>query len=79
MTTMLADIRYAVRIQRRSPLLTTMAVTSMALAIGANAAVFSLVDQVLLRTLPAKNPHQIVQVTTSGDFYGGSIGDGTGI
>jgi predicted permease len=79
MTTILADLRYAVRILRRSPLLTTMAVTSMALAIGANAAVFTLVDQVLLRTLPAKDPHQIVQVTTSGDFYAGSIGDGTGI
>jgi predicted permease len=79
MMTTLADIRYAARILRRSPLLTTMAATSMALAIGANAAVFTLVDQVLLRTLPAKNARQIVQVSTSGDFYGGNIGDGTGI
>ena len=79
MMTTLADIRYAARILRRSPLLTTLAATSMALAIGANAAVFTLVDQVLLRTLPAKNARQIVQVSTSGDFYGGDIGDGTGI
>jgi predicted permease len=79
MSTMLADIRYSARLLRRSPLLTTMAATSIALAIGANATVFTLVDQVLLRTLPAKDARQIVQVTTSGDFYGGVIGDGTGI
>ena len=79
MMTTLADIRYAARILRHSPLLTTLAATSMALAIGANAAVFTLVDQLLLRTLPAKNARQIVQVSTSGDFYGGVIGDGTGI
>jgi predicted permease len=76
---MLADIRYALRTLRQTPLVTTMAVASMALAIGAVTAVFTLLDQMLLRTMPVKDPREIVQVTMSGDFYGGTIGDGTGL
>ena len=62
MMTTLADIRYAARILRRSPLVTTLAATSMALAIGANAAVFTLVDQVLLRQLPIREPERLVLI-----------------
>jgi predicted permease len=76
---MLADIRYALRTLRQAPLVTTMAVASMALAIGAVTAVFTLVDQVLLRAMPAKDPQEIVQVRMSGDFYGATLGDGSGL
>jgi predicted permease len=49
----------------------------MALGIGANTAVFTLADQVLLRLLPVRNPQELVQVTFEGSQYGSSWGDGT--
>ena len=62
---------------RRSPGFTTIAILSIALGIGANTAIFTLVDQVLLRLLPVKNPQQLVQVTQEGDLYGSNWGDGS--
>src|ERR1051325_2894234 len=50
------DLRYAVRTLSKSPLLVGVAVLSLALGIGANTAIFTLIDQLLLRMLPVKNP-----------------------
>ena len=54
MTSILADLRLALRGLRRSPLFTIVAVLSLALGIGANTAIFTLIDQILLRKLPVR-------------------------
>ena len=79
MSHLLADIRYGLRSLRGAPLFTTIAVASIGFAIAANTAVFTLVDQVLLRLLPARDADRLVQVSMSGAFYGGNMGDGTGL
>src|ERR671915_33834 len=55
-TTAMANLRLAVRTLLRSPFVTAVAVASLALGIGANAAIFSLFNQVLLRELPVQAP-----------------------
>ena len=72
----LSDIRYASRTLRQSPALVAVAVLSIALGVGANTAVFTLVDQVLLRQLPVTRPHELVLVTVRGTQYGSAWGDG---
>ena len=54
------DINYGVRAMLRSPVLTAVALISLALGIGANTAIFSLLDAVMLRSLPVKTPSQLV-------------------
>jgi predicted permease len=54
------DINYGVRAMLRSPVLTAVALISLALGIGANTAIFSLLDAVMLRSLPVKEPSQLV-------------------
>jgi predicted permease len=54
------DVRYGFRVLRRTPVFTAVAMVSLAIGIGANTAVFSLVDKVLLRTLPVRNAEELV-------------------
>lgn len=68
------DVRYAFRGFRRAPLFVAVAVLSLAFGIGANTAIFSLVDQVLLRLLPVKNPDQLALLTMRGMHYGSNWG-----
>jgi predicted permease len=68
------DLRYAARSFKKSPVFVVVAVLSLALGIGANTAIFSLVDQILLRLLPVKDPKQLVLLWGSGQHYGSNNG-----
>jgi predicted permease len=71
---LLADLRFALRTFVKAPIFTAVAGLSLAFGIGANTAIFSLVDQVLLRALPVKDPEQLVLLTTRGSNYGSNWG-----
>jgi predicted permease len=77
--TLFRDLNFAARSLRKSPLFTAVAVLSVALGIGANAAVFTLLDQVVLRVLPVKDPAALVQLHAApgSESFGGGMGDGS--
>jgi predicted permease len=68
------DLRFALRNLARSPLFTLVAVASLALGIGANTAIFTLVDQLLLRLLPVRDPQHLVMIWTTGPHMGNNRG-----
>src|SRR3954464_3735303 len=74
MTSLIADLRFAFRGLRRSPLFATVAILSLALGIGANTAIFTLIDQILLRKLPVTAPDQLVMLYQQGAHNGSNMG-----
>src|SRR4030095_15320340 len=60
---LLADVRYARRALRASPAFALVTIVSLGLGIGANTAIFSLINAVVLRTLPVVRPDELMQVT----------------
>src|SRR5215813_6376288 len=68
------DVRLSARSFRRSPSFTATAVLSLALGIGATTAIYSLVDQVILRALPVRDPERLVLVDWKGDHVVGGFG-----
>src|SRR5215831_3730887 len=81
MQNFLQEIRLGLRQMRKAPVFTAVAVLTLALGIGANTAVFTLLDQALLRTLPVSHPEQLVRLHWTGDApghfnsYGGDDND----
>ena len=74
MGTLSSDLRFAVRGLRRSPLFAIVAILSLALGIGANSAIFTLIDQVLLRKLPVTRPDELVMLYQQGSHNGSNMG-----
>jgi predicted permease len=71
------DFRYGVRTLAKNPAFTLIAIATLALGVGANTAMFSLLDQVVLRLLPVRDPEQVVIVRETGNHYGNSYGPNT--
>ncbi len=71
---LLQDVRFAIRTLSKSPMFVAVAVFSLSLGIGANTAIFTLIDQLLLRMLPVKDPQQLVLLTGRGSHYGSNNG-----
>ena len=68
------DVKLAVRGLFRSPLFSIVAILSLSLGIGANTAIFTLIDQILLRKLPVKNPEELVMLYQQGPHSGSNMG-----
>jgi predicted permease len=74
MANTLADLRLALRGLRRNPLFATVAILSLALGIGANTAIFTLLDQIVLRKLPVRAPDELVMLYQEGPHNGSNMG-----
>lgn len=74
--TLSQDLRFGLRQLRLNPCFALTAIVSLSLGIGANTAIFTLFDQILLRLLPVRNPHELVQLRMEGGRFGSQSGDG---
>jgi predicted permease len=77
MSTLSQDFRYALRTLTRTPGFSLIVVLTLGLGIGANTAIFSLTDQVILRLLPVKNARELVQLDGPGPFSGRTMNERT--
>ncbi len=77
MTHLAEDIRYGIRTLVKTPAFTLVVIVTLGLGIGANTAIFSLTDQVLLRLLPVKEPERLVLLDGPGAFSGRTFNSGT--
>ena len=68
-----SDLRYAVRRLRQTPVFTGVAAVSLALGTGANVAIFSLANALLLKVLPVPEPHRLVRVLPGSELHGGFL------
>src|SRR2546422_10959396 len=66
------DVRYAFRAMRRTPSFTAVALVTLAIAIGANTAIFSVVDALLVRPLPYRDADRLVTIDATRDYEGAS-------
>jgi putative ABC transport system permease protein len=73
MESLLQDVRYGIRMLRRSPGLSVVAVITLALGLGANVAIFSYVDELWLRPMPVPHPDRVVRVYTSNPNSEGEV------
>jgi predicted permease len=77
MSSLSQDLRYALRTLARTPGFSLVVINTLGLGIGANTAIFSLMDQVLLRLLPVKDPGALVQLDGPGPFSGRTMNERT--
>jgi predicted permease len=75
-TMLLQDLRYAGRVLRRTPGFTAIAIATLALGIGANVAIFQLIDAVRFRTLSVPQPHELARVRIAGGNGGFGLNGG---
>ena len=73
MRTLLQDLRYAVRMLLKNPVITSIAILTLALGIGANTAIFSVMNALMLRMLPVVDPPRLV-LFGNGDSMGSTDG-----
>jgi predicted permease len=74
MAALFQDLKYSLRTLRKSPVFLAVAVLSLALGIGANTAIFTLINQLILQPLPVRDPEQLVMLAGRGNHYGGNNG-----
>ena len=77
--TIAADTRFAIRMLRKNPGFALVAILTLALGIGANTAIFELLDAIRLRSLPIHNPEQLVEIQISGGHHGLGLNQDYGV